>query len=159
MSCFTLNSSEAIERKDVIERMKKLRPSDLVILIRKPDLGGEYVLGMYSVEKDELDPDLRRFKLWQESFDDLNIYSETVRCSPDEPIRVKRDATSIYVRRLNPGGEVTKVNQEDHLVWWAACEPGLAGADPTTLRQAALARGYTTGLVEYQEVLRAPRRR
>ena len=153
-----LDSSKAIERKDVIERMKKLRPADLVILIRKPDLGGEYLFGMYSVEQDEEDPDLRRFKLWQESFDDLNIYSETVRCSPDEPIRVKRDATSIYVRRINPGGTVTKVNQEDHLVWWAACVPGLAGVDPATLKKAALVRGYSTGLVEYQEVLYAPRR-
>ena len=153
-----LDSIEAIERKDVIERIRKLRPADLVILIRKPDLGGEYLLGMYSIEKDKADPELRRFKLWQESFDDLNIYSETVRCSTDEPIRVKRDATSIYVRRLNPGGEVTKLNQEDHLVWWAACVPGLAGSDPATLKKAALARGYTTGLVEYQEVLKAPRR-
>ena len=113
---------------------------------------------MYSLEQDEADPDLRRYKLWQESFDDLNIYSETVRCSLDEPIRVKRDSTSIYVRRLNPGGVVSQVNQEDHLVWWAACVPDLAGSDPSTLKKAALARGYTTGLVEYQEVFNAPQR-
>ncbi len=154
VSSFSFQSLVAMDRQEVIEKMKKLRPSDLVILLRKPDLGGDYILGMYSVEKDDLHPYLRRFKLWEESPLDLNVYSETVSCKPEEPIRIKRDGRAVYVRRLNPGGAVTVANREDHLVWWAACSPDFAGVDPSTLKKEALKLGYTTVLIESQEILR-----
>ncbi len=143
----------AIELKELREQMKLMRPPDLKVLLEKEGLGGNYVLGMYGVEIDQFDSDLRSFKLWRETPADLRIYSETARCSKQEPLRVKRSKSSIYVRRLNPGGEITSMNLEDHLVWWAACVPEIAGTHPSTLRNKAIALGYSTGLVESQEIL------
>ena len=151
---FSFESLDAMDRKEVREKMKQSRPSDLVILLRKPDLGGEYILGMYSLQKDQLHSHLRRFKLWEESPFDLNVYSEAVSCKSEEPIRIKRQRTEVYVRRLNPGGLVNRVNREDHLVWWAACMPDFAGVDPSTLTNQALKLGYSTILIESQEILK-----
>jgi hypothetical protein len=46
-------------------------------------------------------------------------------------------------------------NREDHLVWWAACVPEVAGTDPATLREKALELGFSTLLSERQEQLPA----
>ncbi|WP_320673603.1 hypothetical protein [Prochlorococcus sp. MIT 1341] len=159
--CFGGIAVEAFEvsrQKSSSEKMKKLRPPNLVVLIKKPDLGGDYVLGMYEVEIDKRDQSLRRFKLWEEWPYNLKVRRESVRCNSEGPLRVKRDSKSIYVRRLNPGGLITPVNREDHLVWWAACVPEMAGVDPSTLKKKALSLGFSTFLVEKQEVLRIPKR-
>ena len=151
-----LRPSEAIEPQEVIEQMKKSRPANLVVLIKRPDVGGDYLLGMYALKTDKFDQDLRRFKLWQEWSYDLNVHTESVSCSPEEPLRITRDSRAVYVRRLNPGGIVNPANREDHLVWWAACVPELGGTDPTNLKDKALSLGYSTVLVESQEVLVGP---
>ena len=70
-------------------------------------------------------------------------------------MRVKRTPLAVYVRTLNPGGSITDVNREDHLVWWAACVPEVAGTDPATLRQKALDLGFSTLISEQQEQLPA----
>ncbi len=149
-------SAEAMDRSEVIAKMKEMRPPNLMVLIERPDVGGNYLLGMYAVERDTTNKDLRRYKLWQEWPTDLNIHSETVSCDVEEPLRVARDGQSIYVRRLNPGGDVVPASREDHLVWWAACVPDMAGTDPVSLKETALSLGYSTVLVESQEVLRVP---
>ncbi len=149
---------EASASKSSIEEIRKLRPPKLVVLIQKPALGGDYVLGIYGVEIDENDENLRRYKIWEEWSYNLKVRSESVRCNPEGPLRVKRDSMAIYVRRLNPGGLITSANQEDHLVWWAACVPEMAGIDPSTLKGKALSLGFSTGLVEKQEVLSLPSR-
>ena len=105
---------------------------------------------------DEANGDLRRFKLWQEWPEELKVRSETVRCNTERPIRVKRDSKAIYVSSLNPGGKITSVNLEDHMVWWAACFPEMAGVDPSKLTKKAVSLGFSTGLIENQEVLRLP---
>ena len=56
---------------------------------------------------------------------------------------------------VNPGGSVNASNREDHLVWWAACVPEMAGTDPATLREKALSLGYSTLIPERQELLPA----
>ena len=61
-----------------------------------------------------------------------------------------------YIRKLNPGGPVRATAREDHLVWWAACHPELAGQDPVSLTDKARELGYSTLLIESQEVLRLP---
>ena len=99
---------------------------------------------------------MRRYKLWKEYPNDLVIPTESVNCSLDAPVRVKRDEAAIYVRRLNPGGLITEANREDHLVWWAACVPEQAGVDPVTLAGKAKELGYSTLLVESTETLRLP---
>ena len=98
---------------------------------------------------------MRRYQIWEESPSDLNIYFESVDCSASSPVRVKRTATAVYVRTINPGGPVNDTNREDHLVWWAACVPELAGTDPVTLRDKALSLGYSTLIPERQEQLPA----
>jgi hypothetical protein len=71
-------------------------------------------------------------------------------------MRVTRDKSAIYLQRLNPGGLVTSANRENHLVWWAACEPELAGEDPSELTEKAKSLGFSTLQVESQEILRLP---
>ena len=152
---FAMAPGSAIDRKDVLEQMRKSRPQDMKVLIDKPDAGGRSIIGIYGVRKVPNDPDLRRYQIWEESPADLNIYFESVNCSTDGPVRVKRTATAVYVRTLNPGGPVNEGNLEDHLVWWAACAPELAGRDPATLREKALSLGYSTLIPERQELLPA----
>ena len=147
--------AEGLSRDEILEQMRSMRPPDLVVLDRR-DVGGEYTLGIFAVKRDPTNPDLRKFKLWQEYPDNLVIPSESVDCSAEEPVRVTRDQDAIYIRRLNPGGPVRATAREDHLVWWAACHPDLAGQDPRALTDKAKELGYSTLLIESQEVLRLP---
>ena len=149
-------SAGAIERDELLEKMKRMRPQEMTILETRTIDGGTYTLGIFSISLDATDPDLRRYKLWQEFANDLVVPTESVNCSTEGPLRVTRDAEAIYVRRLNPGGLVTTANREDHLVWWAACQPDQAGIDPSTLTDTARGLGYSTLLVESIETLRLP---
>lgn len=148
----------AIDRGDLLDQIKRMRPADLKILAVRPVAGGTYTLGMFEIAKDSSDPDLRRYKLWMEYPDDLVVPTESVSCSTMSPMRVTRDQQAIYLRRLNPGGRITKANRDDHLVWWAACVPDQAGIDPATLQDKARELGYPTLLVESTETLPLPPR-
>jgi len=132
-----------------------MRPVDLVVLDQR-DGADAYTLGIFAINKDPADPELRRFKLWQEYADDLVVPSESVSCSREEPLRMTRDNNAIYIRKLNPGGPLRLSTREDHLVWWAACHPTLAGKEPESLGEQARELGYSTQLIESQEVLRLP---
>ena len=147
--------AEGISRDEILEQMKSMRPPDLVVL-EKRDVGGEYTLGIFAIKRDPANRELRKFKLWQEYPDNLLIPSESVDCSVEEPVRVTRDKEALYIRKLNPGGPVRATAREDHLVWWAACHPELAGQDPGSLADKARELGYSTLLIESQEVLRLP---
>ena len=147
--------AEALKREQLLEQMKAMRPVDLVVLDQS-DGADEYTLGIFAVSGDPADPELRRFKLWQEYADNLVIPTESVNCSREEPLRVTRDTEAIYVRKLNPGGSLRASTREDHLVWWGACHPELAGQDPAGLADKARELGYSTELIESQEVLRLP---
>ena len=146
----------AIDRDELLNQMKSMRPPTMTTLETRQVDGGTYTLGIFSVSGDEADPDLRRYKLWKEYPHDLVVPTESVNCSTDGPMRVTRDDQAIYLRRLNPGGGITPANREDYLVWWAACVPDQAGLEPSTLKQKALELGYSTLLRESVEVLRLP---
>jgi len=148
--------AEAIDRGELLEQMKRMRPADLIVLEAKPMAGGDYTLAIFAIKGDDLDPDLRRYKLWKEYPDNLVVPTESVNCSKTQPLRVTRDKEAIYIRRLNPGGPMTATNREDHLVWWAACIPALAGQDPAGLSAKAKELGYPGLLVESMEILRVP---
>ena len=139
------------DREQVLEQMRQSRPADLKVLIERPAPVGTMSIGIYGVTPAPSDPDTRSYQLWEESASDLNVYVESVNCSTAKPVRVKRMPLAVYVRTLNPGGPITDVNREDHLVWWAACVPEVAGTDPATLRQKALDLGYSTLIPEQQE--------
>ena len=147
--------AEGVNREQLLEQMKAMRPVDLVVL-DQIDGAKQYTLGIFAVRGDAADPEMRRFKLWQEYADNLVIPTESVNCGRDQPLRVTRDTEAIYVRKLNPGGPMRATTREDHLVWWAACHPELAGQDPAGLTEKALELGYSTQLIESQEVLRLP---
>ena len=147
--------AEGVDREALLEQMKAMRPVDLVVLDQR-DGAQQYTLGIFAIIGDPADPELRRFKLWQETADNLVIPSESVNCSREEPLRMTRDTGSIYIRRLNPGGAMNGSTREDHLVWWAACHPDVAGQDPAGLGETARALGYSTQLIESEEVLRLP---
>ncbi len=142
-------------REKVLEQMRAARPADLVVLETR-ELGRTSLLGIFAIQVDSADPDLRRYKLWRESPENLIIPTESVSCSRTDPMRVTRDQNAIYLQRLNPGGLVTTANRENHLVWWAACEPELAGEDPSSLTEKAKELGFSTLQVESQEILRLP---
>ena len=155
VSAFQPAFSEAVNREQLLEQMKAMRPVDLVVLDQSGE-PQEYTLGIFAVRGDASDPEMRRFKLWQEYADNLVIPTESVNCSREEPLRVTRDTEAIYVRKLNPGGPMRATTREDHLVWGAACHPDLAGQDPAGLSEKARELGYSTELIESQEVLRLP---
>ena len=144
-----------VDRESLLEQMKAMRPVDLVVLDQR-DGADAYTLGIFAINKDPADPELRRFKLWQEYADDLVVPSESVSCSREEPLRMTRDNNAIYIRKLNPGGPLRLSTREDHLVWWAACHPTLAGKEPESLGEQARDLGYSTQLIESEEVLRLP---
>ena len=147
--------AEAFDRKEVLEQMRNNRPADLQVLVEEPDAGGTRTIGIYGIKRDSSSTDVRRYSLWEESPSDLNIYFESVSCRVEKPLRVKRTGTAVYVRMLNPGGLINPTNREDHLVWWAACVPDLAGTDPAMLQQKALDLGFSTLIPERQEQLPA----
>ena len=147
--------AEAISRQEVLEQMKKSRPKDLQVLMEEPDAAGPRIIGIYGIKPGGGDGTLRSYSLWEESPSDLNVYVESVDCGVDNPLRVKRTLSAVFVRHLNPGGPILEGNREDHLVWWAACVPEVAGTDPATLREKALELGFSTLLSERQEQLPA----
>ena len=143
------------DREQVLEQMRQTRPADLKVLIERPAPVGTLSIGIYAVKPASSNSDTRSYQLWEESASDLNVYVESVNCSTTRPVRVKRTALAVYVRTINPGGPITDMNREDHLVWWAACVPEVAGTDPATLRQKALDLGFSTLIPEQQEQLPA----
>ena len=148
-------AAEAISRKEVLEKMKQSRPKDLKVLMEVPDAGGPRMIGIYAIKPGGADGTLRSYSLWEESPSDLNVYVESVNCGVNNPLRVKRTLSAVFVRHLNPGGSILEGNREDHLVWWAACVPKVAGTDPATLRDKALQLGFSTLRTERQEQLPA----
>lgn len=156
LAAITTLPARAIEREELLEQMKRMRPSDMTVLETQSIGGGTYTLAIYAIKGDASDPDLRRYKLWKEYPNDLLVPTESVNCSTTEPLRVTRDQEAIYIRRLNPGGVLNDSNREDHLVWWAACVPAEAGKDPATLADQARQLGYSGLLTETTETLRVP---
>ena len=125
-------SASGFDRQQVLEQMRETRPADLKVLIERPAPVGILSIGIYAVKPTPSDPHTRSYRLWEESASDLNVYFESINCSTTKPVRAKRTPLVVYVRTLNPGGPITDVNREDHLVWWAACVPEVAGTDPAT---------------------------
>lgn len=133
----------------VIKDPSESRPAGLVIIENRLTLEGPRVVGVYAVTTDEKDPSLRRIKVWYELPNNVNVRNETIRCAPSGPMRVTPNGTNLMVRELNPGGLISPVNREDHLVWWTSCFPEQGGGkEPSTLRALALKLGFNGNLQE-----------
>jgi len=134
------------------------RPATLVLLSERPVPGGKQATGVYAIEVDPAQRDLRRVKVWLELPNDVQVRNETLRCSASSPMRVTTDGRDLIVRQLNPGGVVHAANRLDHLIWWAVCHPELAQRDPAAWRDAARQLGYSGHLQESEQRLPAPGR-
>ena len=129
------------------------RPADLVVLRRWSSMEGESLLGVHDPKPDPRDPSARTIVLWLESPTGVKLAVETLRCSPEAPMRLTRNGSALLIRELNPGGPVTAANRLDHQIWWAACYPQQAGKDPASLAPLARQLGYSGKLREQQQVL------
>ena len=134
------------------------RPKGLVLLSERTVPGGLQALGVYKIELDPGQPDLRRIKVWLELPNDLQVRNETIRCNPTAPMRVTTDGRDLIVRQLNPGGLITPSNRVDHLIWWATCFPEQATKDPASLVALARQLGYSGHLQETEQRMPAPSR-
>ena len=138
------------------------QPADLVVLQDRVGRGGRELIGVFGTEVEAAEPGVRRVRIWEEKRDRVTVSVDVVRCSPTAPMRITgREGTlgrRLIVRELNPGGAITRENRLDHLIWWAACQPEQAGKDPATLAPLARQLGYSSTLVEREQVLPAPRR-
>jgi hypothetical protein len=130
-----------------------VRPPDLLVVVDRVVPEGKQIFGVYSITPDPSQPGLLRVKVWEETPDKVLARNETIRCSPAEPLRVTNDGQRLFLRHLNPGGQVTLANRLDHLVWWASCFPEQAGKDPGSLGPLARQLGYSGGLVEREVIL------
>jgi len=138
-----------VARAQVLRRdPSRARPPRLVLLWERPYPGGVQALGVFDVKPVDGDPALRRVKVWDEKPEQLLVRNESVRCDPQEPLRVTSDGRDLIVRQLNPGGRIIPSNRDDHLVWWAGCHPQHAGEDPATLEDKAQSLGYSGLVVE-----------
>ena len=132
------------------------RPADLVVLRRWSTLAGEFLIGVHDAKPDPRDPSARTIVLWLESPTGVKLAVDTLRCSPEAPMRLTLKGDNLAIRDLNPGGPITAANRLDHQIWWVACHPAQAGKDPAQLGAVARQLGYPGNLREQQQVV--PRR-
>jgi hypothetical protein len=143
--------------EDTIGDRRPPRPADLVILETTASVNGEKQIGVYGAKADPRPGGLWSVQVWEETRDRVTIATDRIGCSPTAPLRITGADGRLLVRQLNPGGPIHTTNRLDHLIWWAVCQPTLAGRDPAGLGAEARRLGYSGQLQEGQQVLRAPR--
>lgn len=131
------------------------RPADLVLLREWTTMEGNFAIGVHNVKPDPRDASARTIVVWVEAPGDVKLAVDTLRCSPEAPMRLTRKGRDLWIKELNPGGLITEANRLDHQIWWAACFPEQAGKDPATLQLTARRLGYSGQLREQQQVLPA----
>ncbi|WP_255003005.1 hypothetical protein [Cyanobium sp. HWJ4-Hawea] len=142
------------EAKEAIKsNPAEARPPGLLVILERPVPYGSHLMGVYALKADPHRPGLWQIKLWDELPNEMKVISETVRCSPEAPMRVTSNGSNLLVRELNPGGQIHPGNRIDHLIWWATCYPQQAGKDPATLGPLARSLGYSGALRESEQVL------
>jgi hypothetical protein len=99
---------------------------------------------------------LWRVQLWEERRERVTVATDKVSCPPGDPLRITGRGRALIVRELNPGGPITTANRLDHQIWWAVCQPSLAGRDPASLAPEARRLGFDGLRPEREEILPAP---
>ena len=131
------------------------RPAGLVLLRQWQTMAGTHAIGVYDAKPDPRDASARTIVVWFETPDGVKLAVDTLRCSPQAPMRLTRQGRDLLIKELNPGGAVSEANRLDHQIWWAACFPEQAGKDPAGLGALARQLGYSGTLREQQQVLPA----
>jgi hypothetical protein len=129
------------------------RPLGLVLLRQWQTMEGVHAIGVYGAKVDSADPAARTIGVWLEAPTGVKVGTDSLRCSPEAPMRLTRQGRALLIKELNPGGPVTEANRLDHQIWWAACFPEQAGKDPATLPALARQLGYSGQLREQEQVL------
>ena len=129
------------------------RPADLVLLREWASMEGGFAIGVHDAKPDPRDPSARTIVVWVETPTDVKLAVDTLRCSPEAPMRLTRKGRDLLIKELNPGGAITEANRLDHQIWWAACFPEQAGKDPARLQATARQLGYSGLLREQQQVV------
>lgn len=131
------------------------RPAGLVLLREWQSMEGPHAIGVYDAKVAVNDPSARTIVVWLEAPGGVKLAVETLRCSPEAPMRLTRRGRDLLIRELNPGGAITDANRLDHQIWWAACVPEQAGKDPAGLAVLARQLGYSGRLREQEQVVPA----
>ena len=131
------------------------RPAGLVLLREWQTMDGQHAIGVYDAKVAANDPSARTIVVWLEEPSGVKLAVETLRCSPEAPMRLTRRGRDLLIRELNPGGAITDANRLDHQIWWAACVPEQAGKDPAALAALARQLGYSGRLREQEQVVPA----
>lgn len=143
----------APDASNLFRNAEQQRPAGLVLLRQWQTMEGTYAIGVHDAKPDPRDPSARTIVVWLEEPSGVKLAVETLRCSPEAPIRLTRRGRDLLIRELNPGGMVTEANRLDHQIWWAACHPEQAGKDPAMLSALARRLGYSGTLREQQQVI------
>jgi hypothetical protein len=114
---------------------------------------GNFLIGVHDAKPDPRDAAARTIVVWVESPTGVQLAIDTLRCSPEAPMRLTRKGSGLLIKELNPGGVISEANRLDHQIWWAACFPEQAGQDPVTLQALARKLGYSGLLREQQQVV------
>ncbi|MEY4298700.1 MAG: hypothetical protein RLZZ423_1879 [Cyanobacteriota bacterium] len=131
------------------------RPEGLVLLREWETMEGPHAIGVYDAKRDATDPSARTIVVWLEEPSGVKLAVESLRCSPEAPMRLTRRGRDLLIRELNPGGTISDANRLDHQIWWAACVPEQAGKDPASLAALARQLGYSGRLREQEQVVPA----
>jgi hypothetical protein len=129
------------------------RPPDLRILWRSESVLGTKQIGIFDARADARQPGLWSVQVWEETRDRVTVATDRIGCTPQMPVRITGAGSQTYVRQLNPGGAIHDANRLDHLIWWAVCQPELAGRDPAGLTKEARRLGFSGTLREQQDVV------
>jgi hypothetical protein len=135
---------------------RPLRPPGFVLLEERLGPDGLRAVGVYGAVPDPAQAGLWRVQLWQELRDRVTVSTDKVGCPPGAPLRITGRGRALIVRELNPGGPITPANRLDYQIWWAVCQPSLAGRDPASLAAEARRLGFDGRLPEREQILPAP---
>jgi len=153
--CWQPRPAAAAQDPPAAADSKAPRPKDLVILYRSESVLGRKEIGVFGATADPRQPGLWSVQVWEETRDRVTIATDRISCTPAAPLRITGEGSQMYVRQLNPGGAIHDVNRLDHLIWWAVCQPQLAGRDPAGLAKEARRLGFSGNLREQQDVVKA----
>jgi hypothetical protein len=135
---------------------RPVRPPGFVLLEERQGLEGLRAVGVYGAVADPGQPGLWRVQVWEELRERVTVSTDKVSCPPGAPLRITGRGRTLILRELNPGGPITPRNRLDHLLWWAVCQPSLAGRDPAGLAAEARQLGFDGLRPEREEILPAP---
>jgi hypothetical protein len=135
---------------------RPVRPPGFVLLEERQGFDGLRAVGVYGAVPDPAQAGLWRVQLWEEVRDRVTVSTDKVSCPPGPPLRITGRGRALIVREINPGGPIGAANRLDHQIWWAVCQPPLAGRDPATLAPEARRLGFDGRLQEREQILPAP---